>query len=60
VQFGSGQEAEARDWVCRNIKTLVRDKNIALTSNRLPPEAKYQILDVIVAGNVLKIGFKAE
>ena len=60
VQFGSGQEAEARDWVCRNIKTLVRDKNIALTSNRLPPEAKYQILDVIVAGNVLKIRFKAE
>ena len=60
VRFGSGQKAEARDWVRRNIKTLVRDKNIALISGRLPSESQYQIYNETVEGDVLQIMFTAE
>ena len=43
VRFAEGQVSEASAWIRRNVKTLVRDKNIALTSGSLPPEGKFAI-----------------
>ena len=60
VKFGVGQAEEARAWIHRNIKTLARDKNIALTTGQLPPEATYYPLGEKVDGNVMEIEFKTE
>lgn len=60
VRFTAGQESEAKVWIRRNIKRLVRDKNIALTTGTLPPEAGYQVIEEKIEGNVMAIEFKAE
>ena len=60
VRFNSGQADEARAWILRNVKTLARDKNIALTTGTLPPEATYYSLGEKIEGNVMEIEFKTE
>lgn len=60
VRFSTGQVDEARAWIHRNIKTLARDKNIALTTGQLPPEATYHSLGEKIVGNVMEIEFKTE
>ncbi len=60
VHFTVGQESEAKVWIRRNIKRLVRDKNIALTTGTLPPEAGYQVIEEKTEGNVMAIEFKSE
>ena len=61
VRFGVNQYEEARDWARRNIETLARDKNIALVTGQLPPEARYYSLgEKLKDGNVLEIEFKTE
>ena len=60
VRFNSGQYEEARTWAKKNIKTLARDKNIALTTGQQPPEATYYSLGEKVEGNVMEIEFKTE
>ena len=60
VRFAEGQVSEASTWIRRNIKTLVRDKNIALTSGSLPPEGKFAITNEKIDGNVMTIEFMAE
>ena len=60
VRFNAGQAEEARAWIHRNIKTLVRDRNIALTTGQQPPEATYYSLGETVEGNVMEIEFKTE
>ena len=60
VRFTAGQESEAKDWIQRNIKRLIRDKNIALTTGAFPPEANYQVIEAKTEGNVMAIEFKAE
>ncbi len=60
VKFSAGQEEEARAWARRNVKMLARDRNIALTTGQLPPEATYYLLGEKVEGNVMEIEFKTE
>ena len=60
VKFNAGQAKEARDWIRRNIKALVRDKNIALVTGQLPPEAVYSSLGEKIVGNVMEIEFRTE
>lgn len=60
VRFAEGQVSEASTWIRRNIKMLVRDKNIALTSGSLPPEGKFAITNEKIDGNVMTIEFMVE
>ena len=61
VRFVANQYEEARSWAKRNIETLARDKNIALVTGQLPPEARYYSLgEKLKDGNVLEIEFKTE
>ena len=60
VRFNAGQAEEARKWIRKNIETLARDKNIALKTGKLPPEAIYYSLGEKVEGNVMEIEFKTE
>ena len=58
VRFNAGQTEEARVWIRKNIETLARDKNIALTTGTLPPEATYYSLGEKIDGNVMEIEFR--
>ena len=61
VRFNPSQYEEARAWARKNIETLARDKNIALVTGRLPPEATYYSLgETVKDGNILEIEFKTE
>ena len=60
VRFNAGQAEEARTWILRNVKTLAHDKNIALVTGRLPPEATFRTLGEKVDGDVMEIEFKTE
>lgn len=60
VRFAEGQASEALTWIRRNVKTLVRDRNIALTSGSLPPEGKFAITNEKNDGNVMTIEFMVE
>ena len=60
VKFNDGQTEEARAWIRKNIETLARDKNIALTTGQLPPAATYYSLGEKIDGNVMEIEFKTE
>lgn len=61
VRFGAGQYEEARAWAKKNIETLVRDKNIALETGSLPPQARYYSLgETLKDGNILEIEFRTE
>ena len=60
VRFVKGQSSEASVWIRRNIKTLVRDKNVALTNGSRPLEGKFIIINEKINGNVMTIEFKAE
>jgi len=60
VKFSPGQENEARNWAKENIETLARDKNIALVTGQLPPEATCYSLGEKIDGNVMEIEFKTE
>lgn len=60
VRFNAGQAEEARAWIRKNIETLARDKNIALTTGTLPPKATYYSLGEKVDGNVMEVEFKTE
>ena len=50
----------AREWACRNIEMLVRDKNILLTTGERPPAGQYTSLNEKWNGNILEIEFKTE
>ena len=61
VKVNANQYEEARKWIRRNIETLARDKNIALTTGQLPPAAKFYLgREELKDGNILEIGFKTE
>ena len=60
VRFNAGQADEARAWIRRNVKTLARDKNIALVTGRRPPEATFRTLGEKVDGDVMEIDFRTE
>ena len=60
ARFNAGQAEEARIWIRKNIETLARDKNIAITTGTLPPEATYYSLGERIEENVMEIEFKTE
>ena len=61
VKVNANQYEEARKWVRKNIETLARDKNIALTTGEIPPAAKFYLgREELKDGNILEIEFKTE
>ena len=61
MRVNANQYEEARQWVRKNIETLARDKNIALTTGEIPPAAKFYLgREEFKDGNTLEIEFKTE
>ena len=61
VTVNANQYEEARKWIRKNIETLARDKNVALTTGEIPPSAKFYLgREELKDGNVLEIEFKTE
>ncbi len=61
VKVKANQYEEARKWIRKNIETLARDKNIALTTGEIPPAAKFYLgREELKDGNVLEIEFRTE
>ena len=62
VRFNSAVRGAdwAREWARRNIETLVRDKNILLTTGAKPPEGHYLSRGEQWYGDVLEIEFETE
>jgi hypothetical protein len=61
VKVNANQYEEARKWIRKNIETLARDKNIALTTGEIPPAAKFYLgKEELKDGNILEIEFKTE
>ena len=62
VRFNSSVRGTdwARGWARRNIETLVRDKNILLTTGEKPPEGHYLSRGEQWHGDVLEIEFETE
>ena len=61
VRFNAGQDKEAREWIRKNIETLVRDKNIALVTGKPPPPAATcKLINEKIDGNVMTIEFRTE
>jgi len=61
MKISSGQFAAARKYIRKNIETLARDKNIALTTGEIPPAAKFYLgREELKDGNILEIEFKTE
>ena len=61
VKFAAGRYEEARRYVRRNVETLAKDKNVALTTGQIPTAAKFYLGDERVKdGNVLEVEFETE
>ena len=61
VRVNANQYEEARKWVRKNIETLARDKNIALTTGEIPPAAKFYLgREELKDGNILEVEFRTE
>ena len=61
VVVNSNQFEETRKWIRKNIETVARDKNIALTTGRVPPAARFYLgREELKGGNVLEIEFRTE
>ena len=61
VKIGANRFEDARKWVRKNIETLAKDKNIALVTGTIPPEARFYLgAERVKEGNVLEIEFETE
>ena len=61
VKIGANRFEDARKWVRKNIETLARDKNVALTTGQIPPAARFFLgAERVLEGNVLEIEFETE
>lgn len=60
VKIGSQKFEDVRRTVRRNIEMIVRDKNIALTTGSIPPEAHFFIGNERVNNGMLEIEFEAQ
>ena len=61
VRVNANQYEEARKWVRKNIETLARDKNIALTTGEIPLAAKFYLgREELKDGNILEVEFRTE
>ena len=60
VKFSKDQIDVARAYVVRNIAAIVRDKNIALVTGEVPPDATVRIEREEIKGeNALEVVFRA-
>lgn len=60
IRVASGQLEEARNYLRRNIESVVVDKNIALIAGKIPLAANYILLNEALGNGILEIKFKAE
>lgn len=60
IRVVAGQLEEARKYLRRNIEAVVRDKNIALLTGEIPPDAYFRLLDERMKDGILEIKFKTE
>ena len=61
AKVNANQYEDARNWIRKNIETLARDKNIALTTGEIPPAAKFYLgREELKNGNILEIEFITE
>ena len=61
VRIGASSFEKARAWVRKNIETIVRDKNIALTTGKVPADKRFFLgAERVLEGNVLQIEFETE
>lgn len=61
VKIGSNRFEDARLWVRKNIETLAKDKNVALTTGKIPPAARFYLgAERVRDGNILEIEFETE
>ena len=61
VRMGAEKYEDAREYVRANIEAVVRDKNIALETGKLPPKATFYLgRERVKDGNVLEIEFITE
>lgn len=61
VKIGANRFEDARKWVRKNIESLAKDKNIALTTGQIPPAARFYLgAERVLEGNVLEIEFETE
>lgn len=61
VKIGYSRFEDARAWVRKNIETLARDKNVALTTGEIPSAARFYLgAERIKPGNILEIEFETE
>ena len=61
VKIGANRFEDARKWVRKNIEALAKDKNIALTTGQIPPNARFYLgAERVLEGNILEIEFETE
>lgn len=61
VRIGASSFEKARAWVRKNIETIVRDKNIALTTGKVPADKRFFLgAERVLEGNILQIEFETE
>lgn len=61
VRIGASSFEKARAWVRKNIETIVRDKNIALTTGKVPADKRFFLgTERVLEGNILQIEFETE
>lgn len=61
IKIGANRFEDARKWVRKNIESLARDKNVALTTGQIPAAARFYLgAERIKDGNILEIEFETE
>ncbi len=61
IKIGTNRLEDAREYVRKHISSLARDKNIALTSNEIPPPARFYLgAERIKEGQIFEIEFETE
>jgi hypothetical protein len=61
IKIGSSRFEDARKWVRKNIESLARDKNVALTTGQIPNASRFYLgTERVKQGNILEIEFETE
>ena len=61
IKIGANRFEDARKWVRKNVESLAKDKNVALTTGQIPPAARFYLgAERVLEGNVLEIEFETE
>ena len=60
LRIGENQYEDARQYARRNIESLVRDKNVALDAQAIPPAATFYLLGESLKDDIMEITFRTE